>query len=135
MSNLKGGCLCGAIRYSAAEPILGQAVCHCKNCQKQSGSAFSVVVLVNRSSFQVDPVPAVFEETADSGAKVNRFFLSSVRLSALYSVVGKADVVIIKAGSLDDPTWLAPRAHVWCSSAWPWTVFPEKAIKIAKNAG
>ena len=44
---IKGGCLCGQVRYTAnAEPAF-TGVCHCKNCQKQAGSAFSIVVAAN----------------------------------------------------------------------------------------
>ncbi len=131
--NLKGGCLCRSIRYEASPPVLGQAVCHCRNCQKQSGSAFSVLVAVQRPALKIEPFPVFYEDTADSGQWVNRYFCNRCGSPIFSEVAGSPDVLYLKAGTLDDPNWLAPRVHVWCDSAWPWTTFSADAIKIAKN--
>ena len=54
MPNIVGGCLCGAVRYeSEAEPVL-TAVCHCRDCQKQTSSAFSVLVVLPKDSLRTE---------------------------------------------------------------------------------
>ena len=54
MSNLTGACLCGSVKYtSSAEPVM-TAVCHCKNCQKQTGTAFSIIVAVPEDSISFE---------------------------------------------------------------------------------
>ena len=53
MAHIEGGCLCGQVRFSGdAEPVF-QAICHCKNCQKQAGTAYSVIVGVPRGALTV----------------------------------------------------------------------------------
>ena len=74
MLDITGGCLCGQLRYEAnAEPIFS-AVCHCKTCQKQSGTAFRVVIAVPRPAVSIQGSPKIYTRTGDSGQQVvNRF--------------------------------------------------------------
>jgi hypothetical protein len=130
---MQGGCLCGAVRYEVASPAVGQAVCHCKHCQRQSGSAFSVLLAVTGESFTVSGQPTLYVDRGDSGAVVNRYFCSSCGSPLYTALPDKQEVVYIKAGTLDDTSVLAPKVHVWCDSAWPWTAFPQNTIKIGKN--
>jgi hypothetical protein len=133
MKTVKGGCLCGAVRYELTEVPRAQVVCHCKNCQKQAGTAFSVLVASKASDFQLTGEPALYVDRADSGADVNRYFCPRCG-SPLYSALPpQPEMVFVKAGTLDDTSELKPQAHIWCDSAWPWTPFPEGAIKIGKN--
>jgi hypothetical protein len=54
MPNIIGGCLCGSVRYeSEAEPIL-TAVCHCRHCQKQTSSAFSIFIVLPKGSLRIE---------------------------------------------------------------------------------
>jgi hypothetical protein len=130
---LRGGCLCGAIRYQMEGPAGVAAVCHCRNCQKQSGSAFSVLVGARASALRVEGQTAVYHDRGDSGAAVDRHFCAACGSPIYSSLPAAPEVVYIKAGTLDDTARLAPRVHVWCDSAWPWTAFPEGAVRIARN--
>jgi len=130
---LRGGCLCGSIRYEMDEPPLGEAVCHCKHCQRQAGSAFSIVVAVRASAFRLQGETRVYADRGDSGGAVERHFCGTCG-SPVYSVVAARPTVrFIKAGTLDDTTFLAPKTHVWCDSAWAWTPFAADAVKFAKE--
>ena len=75
MSKISGSCLCGAVRYStSAEPAM-MAVCHCTDCQKQSGSAFSINVLVPHDQIEVEgDALTQFDIKGDSGENVSRNF-------------------------------------------------------------
>ena len=126
MRKMTGGCLCGQVRYSAtAEPAI-VAVCHCKNCQKQTGTAFSVVIGVPRSAI------STFHDTGDSGQSVDRNFCSECGSPISSDVAVMQDIVFIKAGTLDDTTWLDPKMHVYCDSAQNWTPIPEGSQKFGK---
>ena len=73
---LSGGCLCGAIRYEvAAEPLMC-VTCHCKNCQRQAGTALSVIVGVPEDAVSVTGEVKTYNDTGDSGATVRRHFFS-----------------------------------------------------------
>src|SRR5690242_4500446 len=74
MPQMTGGCLCGKVRYTAnAEPIF-IGVCHCTNCQKQSGTAFSVVVAIPKSALSITGTTKSFQDKPDSGQPMARIF-------------------------------------------------------------
>ena len=130
---LEGGCLCGKVRYRVERRPLGEAVCHCRNCQRQGGSAFSVLVAVAADALRIEGKPAVYVDHGDSGAEVRRHFCAACGSPIYSELPANPKVVYLKAGTLDDPRGLAPKLNVWCDSAWASTLFPADAIKIARN--
>lgn len=129
-----GGCLCGAVRYSVTGDIITQVVCHCRNCQKQAGSAFSVLFLAAEGDVTVTGELRTYEDTGDSGDKVMRQFCP-ICGSPIFSLLpGMPGVKIVKAGTLDDPAWLEPKMHVWCDSAQPWFAIDPDAQQLAKGS-
>ena len=126
MGKIEGGCLCGSVRYSSeAEPIV-TAVCHCADCQKQTGTAFSIVVGVPAEGFEVEGELSRYETTGDDTHQpTDRRFCSKCG-SPIYSSSGASPgVLYLKAGTLDDSSWLRPQAHVWTASAQAWVDVPE----------
>ena len=72
MPNMNGGCLCGDVRYSASgEPVV-TSICHCRDCQRRTGSAFVEVVAVPKEAFSVQGRLQTFSNTGDSGRKLDR---------------------------------------------------------------
>ena len=129
-----GKCLCGQVSYELKADPLVTAVCHCKNCQRQAGSAFSVVVLAPAGGLDIKGDLKTYDDTADSGAKLERKFCPTCG-SAMFSVQpASAETIIIKAGTFDDTSWLKPVAHVWCASAQPWVEIAEGVVKFPGNA-
>ncbi len=123
MSEVKGGCLCGAIRYTLKTAPTKVIICHCTHCQKSSGSAFSVNVLVSDAdmTFAGDPL-ANYDDTAESGNILNRKFCPKCG-GSLGSVNKKErpGMFILKAGSLDDHSSLQEvGAQLWTRSREPW---------------
>ena len=134
MSKIVGGCLCGEVRYeSLAEPVM-QIVCHCKNCQKQTGAAASPLVGIPRTQFEVNrDALSSYTSLGDSGLSVQRFFCGKCG-SPIYSELAMLpELTFVKAGTLDDGSWLNPTLNVWCDSAAKWTVFAGTAVKIPQN--
>ena len=131
MGKLSGSCLCGNVRYdSDAEPLF-TVICHCTNCQKQSGSAFSTIVGVPKEAVTVEGEDklADYIDRSEAGDAVRRRFCRNCG-SPVFSVVKSLpDVTIIKAGTLEDRSWIEPVSHVWCRSAQPW-VHIDPAAKI-----
>ena len=132
---LTGRCLCGAVTYSAdADPII-QAVCHCADCQRQTGNPFSVIVGVPRAAFNVEGSTLASFATIgeDHGGETQRNFCSACG-SPLFSLSAAApEFAFIKAGSLDDASWLAPAVEVWTRSAQPWSTHFENAAQIERG--
>jgi hypothetical protein len=135
MSKIVGGCLCGKIRYSStAEPVM-TAICHCKNCQKQAGTAFSVIVAVPKPTFSISGPLKTYNETGSSGKPVHRNFCPECGSPITTEVDAMPALVFIKAGTLDDTSSLAPTMEIFCSSAQPWTNRPNKLQKFARAPG
>ncbi len=134
MARIEGGCLCGNIRYlSEAEPTM-VAACHCKNCQRQSGSAFSVNVAVSRQSLQMTGGdPAVYEDRGESGQSVWRQFCPRCGSPLLSRVDAMPDTVFVKAGTLDDTSWIKPQMNLWCASAQEWVELDPAVPGMDRN--
>lgn len=134
MSKISGSCLCGAVRYSTtAEPAM-MAVCHCTDCQKQSGSAFSINVLVPRDQLEVEGEALTqFDVKGNSGANVSRNFCNLCG-SPLFNVLDHfGGMAAIKAGTMDDSSWVKPGVQIWCDSARSWGVLDDDIEKAPQN--
>ena len=129
-----GKCLCGAVNYTLSGKPMVTAVCHCKNCQRQAGSAFSIIVLAERKSVSIEGDLQTYQDTADSGSRLDRKFCPNCGSAMFSEQPEKLDTIIIKAGTLDDTSWLQPVAHIWCASAQPWVQISEKVAQFPGNA-
>ena len=120
MPEMTGGCRCGQIRYKAnAEPVF-TGVCHCKDCQKQSGTAFNIVVAVPQSAMSIQGSPKTFSVTADSGKQNVSRFCPNCGSTILSEPGALPGVAVLRAGTLDDTSWLKPSMEIFCDSAQSW---------------
>lgn len=120
---ISGSCLCGAVSYSAEGDPAAVALCHCDDCQKTSGAAFSVNVIVMTSDFTLDGEDALktFETIGEETQQPRQRKFCATCGSPVVTYLAEMDgMVIIKAGTLDDRSWLAPEMEVWCESKQPW---------------
>jgi len=130
MARFEGGCLCGAIRYASdAEPIFA-GVCHCRDCQRFSGSAFAVVVAVPRDSLALTGAPRRFTKPGDSGKPTHRYFCAECGSGVLDEGEAVPGVAMLAVGTLDDPAAVNPATHIYCSRAQPWVAFPDGATRF-----
>jgi hypothetical protein len=100
-----------------------QAVCHCTDCQRQTGSPYSVFVGVPQAAFswRGDALASFSTTGEDHGGQTQRKFCS-VCGSPVFSIAAVTpDLIFIKAGSLDDASWVEPTVEAWTSSAQPWS--------------
>lgn len=130
-----GGCLCGQITYSLTGDAIATAVCHCDHCQRQSGGAFSVNLVVHESQLALTGEPTVYEDRGDDGddVYVERAFCPNCG-SPIYSALVKTDgVIAVKVGTLDDTSDVRPQAEVWCERKQPWVSLPGMAISLDRE--
>jgi hypothetical protein len=130
-----GGCLCGAVRYTTEWPPMAVVACHCRNCQKQAGSALSMVGVLQRDKLTVTGDLTVYEDRAESGAAVYRKFCGKCGSPVITDTKAaeQQGIIFIKAGTLDDVSGLAPATHYWTDSAQDWFVFPDGCVKLARQ--
>jgi hypothetical protein len=120
MLSMIGGCLCGDIRYRASgEPVV-MSICHCRQCQKQTGSAFVEVVAVPQEAFSVEGTLNTFTNAGDSGRKKHSKFCPRCGTAVVIEAEGFPGMALIMGGTLDDPSWLKPGLALFCDSAQPW---------------
>jgi len=128
-----GGCLCGQVRYTLGGAPLATALCHCSNCQRQSGAAFSVNLLVQDSQIEISGRLAAFEDAGESGGKVQRRFCPQCGSPVISSLASAPGLAALKAGTLDDTSWIRPAMQVWCGSKQDWLVLDPALPAFPKN--
>jgi hypothetical protein len=116
-----GGCLCGRVRYESAGAPLFSLLCHCRDCQRQSGSAHVAAMRVPARGFRITRGdPKVHVRTSDAGNEVTHAFCGDCGAPLFIRVSARPDIVGLRVGSLDDPSGFRPEAHVFAKSAQPW---------------
>jgi len=122
----EGGCSCGAVRYRLTSDPLFVHCCHCLNCQRQTGSAFVVNVLIEADRVEVTGEPQLVEVARDDGSTQEIFRCRSCQV-ALYSTYTYPTVYFVRAGTLDEPASVSPDVHIFTRSKLPWVRLPEGA--------
>lgn len=123
---LRGGCNCGAIRYELRTPPVAVAACHCENCRRQGGAAYSVNLVMPATSVSLTGEYSSFEDRGeDSGLPVVREFCGKCGSPIRSLPAATPSIVAIKAGTLDDPAPFPPTAHIWTCSKVAWVDIPE----------
>jgi hypothetical protein len=128
----KGGCACGAVRYECtAEPIF-MGNCHCRDCQKASGSAYAAAIGVPQNAVKITGDVKYHESKADSGSLAKRGFCAACG-SRLFSFPPFApQLMVIMAASLDDPTIFKAGMDIYTASAQPWDYMDPALPKFPK---
>lgn len=119
-AKITGGCLCGAVRYECAADPIFTGNCHCRDCQKASGSAFAPAIALPAAALKITGDVKYFDGKADNGNSVSRGFCTNCGCRIIAKSSGMPDLVIVFAGTLDDPSWFQPQMDVYTSSAQPW---------------
>jgi hypothetical protein len=135
---LTGGCACGAIRYRCSDAPIVQLICHCRDCQRASGSATSAVLLVASDRLTFEGAAQNFHTvTTASGNRLSRGFCPtcgspvSGRWDAGNPVYSMLQAIHV--GSLDDPSRFSPTVEDWTSRAQPWHTFHPDTQKFAEK--
>ena len=122
---LEGGCACGAVRYRLTSDPLFVHCCHCLNCQRQTGSAFVINVLIEADRVELlAGVPHMVGVPRDDDKTQEIWRCPSCQI-AVYSQYTSARVRFVRAGTLDDPAAVAPDVHIFTRSKLPWVTLPE----------
>ena len=124
-----GGCLCGRVRYTAEGDPNFAAVCHCRSCQRYTGSAFEPLMVFPSQAVKVEGDLKTYDEVADSGKSVHRRFCPNCGSGVMAEVDAMPGVIIVLAGSLDEPAAFKPSMEIFCSSAQPWMLEPSNQRK------
>ena len=125
-----GGCQCGAVRYEIQAEPLTLYVCHCRDCQRQSGSGFGMSLPVPRESLVLlSGQPHEWRRRAESGREVVCQFCGDCGTRLFHLPSRNPKVANVKPGTLDDTGWLEPVGQLWTSRRQPWVQWADGAIE------
>lgn len=130
---LSGGCVCRGVRYSLQAAPLLAFLCHCHDCQKRSGSAFTIPVIVRTADIAVTGEIETERLPTRSGREIDHTLCSRCRCRVLSKSVAAPEFLSLRAGTLDDASWVVPIAQTWVESAIPWGVIPGVRIVAWKD--
>ena len=122
---LEGGCSCGEVRYRLASEPLFVHCCHCLNCQRQTGSAFVVNILIETDRVELLEGDPVAVSVPRGGGKRQKIWRCASCQIAVFSQYTTPRVRFVRAGTLDDPSAVEPDVHIYTRSKVPWLVLPE----------
>ena len=127
---LTGGCQCNRIRYRMTGHPVVFYLCHCTECQRHTSSAFGESLRFRREHLDVDPGLACVRRMSESGKEREGWFCPDCGVRIWHGTSGSAEINI-KAGTLDDPSWLIPAGHIWCRSKQPFIAIAEDELSYA----
>jgi hypothetical protein len=122
---MEGGCSCGEVRYRLASEPLFVHCCHCLNCQRQTGSAFVVNLLIETDRVELlSGEPEAVDAPRDDGS-MQRIFRCPTCKVAVFSEYSYPEVRFVRGGTLDEPRSITPDVHIFTRSKVDWVQLPE----------
>ena len=120
---LVGGCLCGEIRYEISSAPLFTSQCCCRDCQKATGTGHTTIVGIHRSQLRLTGTPKTYTNSGDSGGSVTRHFCGNCGGRIFTSGSLPGEVIMVQAGSLDNPNLISPQNVIYIKDAVSWDRF------------
>jgi hypothetical protein len=118
---VEGGCQCGAVRYRLMGVPLGVYACHCKDCQRFSGTTHTLSMIVHAEHLElIAGEPEGTDKLADSGRTVRMMACSQCGTKLWNVPLASPQYRVVRPGTLDDMSWAVPVGNIWTSSAAPW---------------
>lgn len=132
-TSISGGCACGAVRYEFSGEPMFAANCHCRDCQRASGSPFASFFALPQAAVRVTGEVKYHAVTSEAGNTVSRGFCPACGSRLMGRTTLMPDAMVIVAGSLDDPSWFKPAMNVWTASAQAWDHMSPELPAFPKN--
>jgi hypothetical protein len=132
--SLEGGCTCRAVRYRLTTPPLFVHCCHCRWCQRETGTAFALNALIEAEWVEILQGEVVVVDTPSNsgkGQKIARCPRCQIALWSNYAGAGDA-VRFVRVGTLDEPDRLPPDVHIFTASKQPWVLLPSGMPAVAE---
>ena len=131
---LEGGCTCRTIRYRITSSPLFVHCCHCRWCQRETGTAFALNAMIEADRVVLlsgTPEAVTIPTNSGKGQKVSR--CPTCRIAVWSNYAGAGDAIrFVRVGTLDNPDALPPGIHIYTSSKQPWVILPEGAPAVAE---
>lgn len=117
-----GGCLCGAVTYTVSKPPARTAQCHCRDCQRSSGTGHMSLAFFSEDDVEIHGEATGYGAAADSGNINTRYFCPQCGSRVFSRNSGRPGVIAIAVGSAENSDWFEPAAVVYTRSRPAWDV-------------
>jgi len=129
-----GSCLCGKIKYRFnRKDVISAGHCHCKDCQKITGSGKATIIFIPTKKLKINNEYKVYSVIGYDGTNVHRGFCPECGSPVISYVSEQPELRFIKAGSLDDSSWLEIKSSFWKVSACQWDPVNDSIPSFQKN--
>ena len=130
-----GGCSCGGVRFEATGDPIRVGVCHCKECQLRTGSAFGISCYFPKDKVKVlQGSMTTYERSSESSRWARTRFCDVCGSTVLFDVEVQPQAIGVAGGSFDKTDWIDPQLHAWARSAQKWYRFPDDANVLQESA-
>jgi hypothetical protein len=126
-----GGCRCAAVRYRAAAEPITTRVCWCRDCQYFGAGSGTVNVVFLKSCVAISGALSSYTSIAASGNVMHRRFCPLCGTPLFSEAETRPQLIIARAGSLDDPNRVVPSMTIWTASAPAWACFDGALPQLA----
>jgi hypothetical protein len=125
---VSGGCKCGAVRYELTGEPRSIYACHCRDCQRETGGPYSIGILAWRKDFiLIEGTNTItLSKVAESGRTVVQHLCGECFTRISHDPTGDASIVVIRAATLDDPSWVEPVIQIWTASKLPFVHLDDR---------
>jgi len=131
---ITGGCLCGAVRYSVSAAPVAVRQCWCRDCQYWASGSATVNAVFEADKVALTGGLTSFVSTADSGNTMRRGFCSTCGTPVTSASDARPEYVILRVGTLDNPSLIAPAMTIWTDSAPDWAHHDPEIPAMPKGA-
>ena len=129
-----GGCLCGAVSYEFDKSnLISSHHCHCLDCQKSTGSGKATILMLPTMAIEMKGELKFHTTPTASGRNMNRGFSGECGSPVLSFIKEMPEVQFVKAGSLNDSSWLKIDSSFYSSSAHAWSPIDEDILSFTHN--
>lgn len=128
---VEGGCQCGAVRYRLTAPPLSVYNCHCKDCQRFSGAAWTMSMPTRRAHVELmSGELRSYDNTSDSGRVIRMHSCRTCNTRLWNEPLSAPDIFVVRAGTLDDLDWAVPVGNIWTDSRAAWAEIDPQQINF-----
>jgi hypothetical protein len=122
----EGRCACGEVRFRLTSPPMFVHCCHCKDCQRQTGSAFVLNALIETDRIEIlSGKPEPVRVPTDSGRPHDVYRCPKCQIALWSDYGGRPRLRFVRVGTLDEPQAMPPDVHIFTRSKQPWVKLPD----------
>lgn len=123
--NASGGCLCGAVRFTVKGTPIRMAQCHCRDCQRASGTGHMSNVIFRGQDVSLTGATASYDSVADSGNILTRHFCPTCGARLFLTSKARPDMLVMAVGAFDDMSWFEPQVVLFTKNRPHWDITTE----------